>query len=697
MKWAQCSLITLALLASGRAGAQDPKSDPVEQPTKPDEAAARKAPPGDPRDIVVFGGTTLTGALKDTPVEQVYDSDRVGSYGVGSVGELLDSIVGENGDDEPQILINGQPTRSITDISDLPIEAVARIEELPRGSAVAVGGKPGQRAYNVVLRSSVKQRTLTATYQIPTQGGWNNVKADGQVTYIKGDDRINLSLRGARSGSLLERERGIVPASTSTPFAPLGNVLSTSSGGEIDPALSLAAGRIVTVAGVPVSSSPTLSAFAGTADLINPSDQTSFRSLRGRSRPYDFGLTGNKVLAPWLSLTFNGRLGWTEDQRLSGLPSARFLLPVGHPNSPFSRDVVLAYSDAARPLHSLSSGESASMALTFNATWGDWRATLAGKYDDRSRIYSYDTVGSIPGGSILVPVTLNPFGGSLAQLIPVTTTRTWSDTVTQDLQADLEGPLFALPAGQLRLRAGLGATWVRLDGASSNGTGERHFRRHQYTASGGMTVPLTGKADGSFGGIGQSEFTVDASVSDLGTYGTIDSLALALNWQPSQWLRLTASHSYEEVAGYPELLAAPTTTTPNVLYFDPVTGNTVNVTLISGGGGNLQNESRRIRHATATVTPWRKYNLQLTADYIVTDVRNQAGALPLPTPAVIAAFPDRFVRDTSGQLTLVDSRTVNFARQHTSEMRTGFTMAIPLSTPKPVRPVKGQKRKAPSR
>lgn len=212
-----------------------------------------------------------------------------------------------------------------------------------------------------------------------------------------------------------------------------------------------------------------------------------------------------------------------------------------------------------------------------------------------------------------------------------------------------------------------------------------------------MTIPLIGRADGTYAGIGNADFSVDAAISDLGSYGSIDSLAMALNWQPRSWLRFTASQTREEIAGYPELLAAPTTTTPNVRYFDPLTGNTVDVTLISGGGGNLDNESRRVRRLSLTVTPWKAYNLQLNSDFTITDVRNQAGPLPLPTPAIIAAFPDRFVRDGAGQLTLVDSRTVNFASQHTSELRTGFSMTIPLAHPAAAPRVRGVKRKAPPR
>ena len=674
-------LVGVSLLAlAAPAAAQDQSAPTSAQPdiAKPDEP---KPAPANARDIVVVGNAALPASLKDIQVEQIYDPDRINSYGVSTIGELLDGITGENGDSEPQILINGQPVRNSSDIADLPVEAVARIEELPRGSATRIGGAPGQRAYNVVLRSDVRSVTLAASYQAATEGGWDNLRTDGTVTYIHQNDRVNLTARGGWSGNLLESERAVTPLVLGVPYSPLGNVVGLS-GGEIDPALSLLAGRIVTVAGVPVgAANPGLAAFAATADQANPSDLARYRSLRGSSQPYEVSLTANKVLSPWLEVAINGRLGWTSEERLNGLPSARFLLPAGHPNSPFSRNVALALSDPARPLHGASSSNTVVLGVTFNATFGEWRATLASKYDDRSRTYSYDLTGSIPGGLITIPAANNPFTTPLAGLIPITTTQTSTANNTREVQGDVEGPLLALPAGPLRLRAGLGATWLSLDGASTTGVGERHFRRHEYELRGGLSIPLTAAPGPGARGFGASEFTVDASTSDLGSYGRLDSLALALTWQPAAWLRLTASQASEQVAPSPDLLAYPTTITPNVRYFDPVTGNTTEVTLITGGSGNLASERRRVRHVTLTASPWKAHNLQLTADFLVSDVRNQYGALPLPTPAVLAAFPDRFVRDSNGQLTLVDSRTVNFARQSTTELRSGISFTVPLAKP----------------
>jgi hypothetical protein len=46
---------------------------------------------------------------------------------------------------------------------------------------------------------------------------------------------------------------------------------------------------------------------------------------------------------------------------------------------------------------------------------------------------------------------------------------------------------------------------------------------------------------------------------------------------------------------------------------------------------------------------------------------------------VVAAFPDRFVRDSSGRLVAVDTTSVNFVRQNTKQLRLGINFKVPLS------------------
>ena len=651
-----------------------------EQPTKPE--AAPKLPmtlPEEDREIVVIGNRAIVTSLQDVPVEQNYNEDRVASYGVDSVGELLDAVTAENGDTEPSLLVNGRPVDNNNDISDFPVEAIARVEALPRGAATRVGGAAGQRAYNIVLKSRINTRIATVSYQLATEGAWHNIRGDGVVTYIKAQDRLNLSLRGGASDPLYEADRHLVPLPEPVPYSAFGNVIP-SSGAEIDPALSLIAGTIVTRAGVPAGRSmPTLQDFAASANQINPSNLAQYRTLRGRTRSYDASASGNKTLAPWLSLSFNARLNGNREDRSNGLPSARFTLPSSNSFSPFSRVVTLAVNDPTRPLRNESRNKTAGLSTTLNATFKEWRATLNAKYDKRSRDYAYDLTGAIPSSITTIASTTNPFTGGLGTAIPVSTTFTSTDTSTSLIDAEVEGPLIALPAGPLRASAGVAARWARLDGANSLGTGDRRFRRHEYEGRASLSVPLTATDAGGLRALGNSDFSVDGAKADLGRYGSLTSLSLGLNWQPITWLRFSLSQRKQELAAPPELLAAPILTTQNVRYFDPITGETVEVTTISGGAANLKNQRLRLRRLSVTAAPWTAYNLQLGSDLLITDFYNQFGALPQSSPAVVAAFPERFRRDSSGRLTLVDIRTVNFDRQHSSELRTSIGFTIPLS------------------
>lgn len=662
-----CSELALSVGISSVALAQD---------SKPAAAAAEGQTAREDRQIVVIGSRTIIATLKDIAVEQEYESDRVASYAVSTIGEFLAQIAREDGDDDPAILVNGQPVRDIGDIADFPAEAIAKVETLPKGAAARIGGASGQRAYNIVLRNQLRNATLTVSHQRATEDGWDNTRGEALFTYIKGKDRANLTLRGAGSGFLLESERDVTPLPQFTPFSAAGNV-SPFSGIEIDPALSLLAGRLVSSAALPGTPNPTLAAIAVGANTLNPGNLANFRSLRGRSRPYEAAIAGNKVLAPWLELSFNGRFNWTDNTSLSGLPAARFLVPTSNAFTPFARPVFIALNDPSRPLQNASRSQGGSLSLTLNANIKDWRVTLAGKYDERRQAYAFDQLGTIVGGFITVDNATNPFAGTLATSIPVTTRTARSTTIVREIAADAEGPLFALPAGPVRLRLGAGAAWLSLDSSVSPVPDDRSFRRTELTAKAGLTIPLMGK--GSF--FGSSDLTLDAAHVDLGRFGNLDRYSFAFNWQPLEWLRVVASEIHDARAVYPELLAAPTLITNNVRYFDPVTGETVEVTTVSGGAAGLSGGTQRTRRLSLTASPLRKYNLQLNADYIVSDLRNQLGGLPPPSTAVVAAFPDRFQRDASGRLVLVDQRTVNFDRQHSRELRTAMSFTIPLATP----------------
>lgn len=586
----------------------------------------------------------------------------------------VDAIRGENGDDEPAILVNGRPVTDASDIADLPPEAIARIETLPRGAAQRVNGAPGQRAYNVVLKRQVRTAIVTASDEFATDGGWNNVRGELQLTRIQGQNRLNLSLRGGDSGYLLESERAFVPRFEDTTYAPIGNILPASGRFDVDPALSLLAGQPVTSVALPaLTNATTLAGLLVGANALNSSLRPQFRSLRGASRPMDLSLSGNRQLTDALSLSYNARANWSRNDSLSGLARARVTIPTSNPFSPFSVPVTLFIEDPDRPLVSRSRSNSQGVSTTLNALVGAWRGSLNARFDRREQSSAFAF-----SGSPALTDAINPFDGSLAALIPVSANASDSVSRTTSIGAEASGPLAQLWVGSLDARLSSTLQWDDYEGRSSGG--DRSFDQRQVGVAGGLTLPLTSRDPAFLPALGESELAFDIGRIDLsGGGGSLESRSLAFNWQPAGWLRLVARITRDETAISPILLAAPATTVQDVPYFDPLTGETVEVTTIYGGVAGLLPQDRRTKSVAMTATPWKEYHLNLDVEYADEDLRNQIGALPEPTPAVLAAFPDRFVRDASGVLVLVDGRSINLARQRSDRLRFGVRYTLPLS------------------
>ncbi|MGX7895007.1 hypothetical protein [Tsuneonella sp. HG222] len=662
--------LSCALLAASTLRAQEaPPASAAEAAETDDEADATQ--------IVVIGQRAIVAALSDVAVERTYTSDEVESYAVSTIGEVIEILRRQNNDRDPAILVNGQPVRDLGDVANLPMEAIARVEQLPRGAAQRMNGGASERVYNLVLRPSVRTVTLSGNRETATEGGWASTRGEVIWTFIKGKDRANFSFKVNDSDPLREAERpDFVPRTELYPFSPTGN-LTPAAGLQIDPALSAAFGQPVTIvalAGGDVR--PTIQSLLQGANRTNPSVLSNYATLRGESKSYEMTLSGNKTLADWASVSFNGRLGWLRGDFVTGLPSARFLIPSTNPFTPLSQPAYISVSDSDRPLHSVSRNRQASFSTTASLTWGKWHATILGQVTSGQRSFLTQFSGPPVGGNVIA--VANPFDGSLPGLLGVTSRITTGKSGSQQVSADMQGPVGRLWAGDVQARFGLSAQWSNIT-TQDPLNGARTFAQHVYTAKAGITVPLTGGEEGILGLVGNSDIAVDIGRSDAGRFGKLERYAVAFNWSPLPWARISASESSEEHAVSAELAGAPQSVTPDSPFFDPVAGKTVYVTTIYGGGGQLANDRYRMRMLSLNLSPYEKYRAQLSADYFVTDIDNQLGALPPPSSAIVAAFPDRFVRDASGTLVLVDNRSVNFARQRTSQLRLGTAWSIPLA------------------
>jgi hypothetical protein len=115
--------------------------------------------------------------------------------------------------------------------------------------------------------------------------------------------------------------------------------------------------------------------------------------------------------------------------------------------------------------------------------------------------------------------------------------------------------------------------------------------------------------------------------------------------------------------------------------FDAARGTSAIVSQISGGNGALKADDRHVVKVGLTVKPLTRLNLTVTANYINSRTRNAIVSLSGASAAMEAAFPDRFTRDADGNLTGIDTRALNIARQDREELRWGLNFTAVLRAP----------------
>jgi hypothetical protein len=548
---------------------------------------------------------------------------------------------------------------------------------MPRGSAQRIGGAPGQRAYNIVLRSQMTSVAATFGHKFATEGHWNEESGEVQLTHIRDRDRFNFSLRARSSGLLRESDRGVLQPQQDQPFDPIGNIIPGPGFAEIDPALSALAGFPVSVAAVPANTlHPSLADFVAGANEVNTIDLGQYRGLRQASQNYEASLSLTKQVASWLAASLSGNLGWGDSHGLAGLPSALFLITADNINTPFSRDVLLARSDSANPLQNRSHSVGGSLSLNFDANFGKWHASLDGRYDDRTVEYRNDIVQlNAPSGLIVLAPQRNPFDPSLGSLIPVTIDLSRSHTTRYEAQANLEGPVFSLPAGSVLVHATILAGRSKLTPTGS--FGGTPFGRTDVTEQVGITIPVTSNQK-VLPPLGDLELSFDIARTELSGAPSLDRYSWAITWQPRRWLRLNGGFTRTRNPVDLSFLATPARVYQNVRTYDPVRDETVDVTYVSGGYPGLRPETDDVYRVALSAWPLPRYNLQLQAEYTATRIHDQIGAVSTASPAVMAAFPDRFLRDASGHLIGVDGRPINFSSLNEQALRYSIAFVVPL-------------------
>ncbi len=629
------------------------------------------------------------------------NEEEIKSFGANSIGELLTLLTPQTastrgrdggGGGGPVLLINGRRISGFQEIQGVPPEAIERFQILPEEVALSYGYKADQRVVNIILKKNYTATTIQAAATVATDGGRTTLNGGGNRVNIDGDKRWNLDLQVQRDPYLMETDRDIVRAPNGQPFDLVGNVIGLN-GGEIDPALSAAAGGPVTIAGVPDAAQAGkvgLSAFSPLAGRYNTDDLTASRSLISKSERATLRGSISRDLNKTTQLTISGNLEDTSSQALLGLPGVTFTLPTGSPFSPFSKPVTgYRFIDAPGALARDTDVLRTQVSMAANGRVKDWRWTLTGDFD---RTATDTTTGrGLDASAFQAAVaagdpSVNPFGTIASNLYKSVAPDTASSVSTSaSAELVLNGNLFQLPAGGVQTTFKIGADRRGLDAKTvrSGVSTQRKVTRDRENVQTSFTLPLTSTRNDVLAKLGDLSANFNAGYENLSDLGGLTTLGAGVNWTPIKPLSLIASVTDEEGAPSTNQINDPLVVTPNVSVFDFATGQTALITRTDGGNPNLRNDNRRVSKFQVNYKPLEKVELTFNATYTLAETSNVISSFPAITPDLERAFPERFTRDATGRLLAIDARPVNFASAERQDIRWGFNLFKPVGKPTP--------------
>lgn len=312
------------------------------------------------------------------------------------------------------------------------------------------------------------------------------------------------------------------------------------------------------------------------------------------------------------------------------------------------------------PLARNTTRDSAHAGMVLNGNVSDWRWSVTGNADAARNVTRTDRDAAEIGD------------------------RAVTKTVSSDIDAVANGTLFRLPAGDAGATVRVGASTLHLDSERErSGTNiSTSLGRTRGSASANLDLPVS-RRNSDFGPLGNLTLNGNAEVEQLSDFGTLTTLGAGASWSPLQRLDLIGSWTREEGAPTVQQLGDPVLETPDTRIFDFTSGETVLVTAITGGNPGLDADRRNVLKLGANWKPFAETDLRLRGEYVLSRLDNPISSFPGPSEALEAAFPERFVRNSDGELVSVDLRPVNFDSARRDTLRIGFNFSKPLRSARP--------------
>lgn len=638
-------------------------------------------PPKDPDEVLIIGqryGEAKVGT------ETEFSEEEIASHGADSIQDLLtrlQPLIGD-GEEEPVLLINGQPAGFDRSILAYPAEALDRLAVLKPEAAARYGERSGRRVVNLVLKKQFSSLNADISVGGATAGGQYGGDLSVGRAAINGPTRWNVQARVSYDSALHKSDRDI-PRRPGA-FDGTGYV-SAPGGGEIDPLLSAIAGRPATTAAIPPdawSRAPLLADFAVTVGESDPIDPNRFETVMPARRSMSVGVGVTRPLGDFsASLSINA--GRSTSRATRGLPMASILLPAISPWSPFAGDILLTRPFAGtRALRSDTDSESLGISLTLGGAIGGWQTNLSLSYSrgwSRSFLESGVDVGRVQQLVNGEDPDFNPYGRWDDRLLIANRNRSEGEGVAARL--NVKKNLVMLPAGPVVANLSVNAARNHSDNRQSDNLGAPSTRTEStlQRLDGMLTlsVPLSRAGEGEILSLGTISFDLAASAQTMTNSRLRKRYEGDLNWTPIPQLQLRASIGHAETAPSFNQLDDPIITTVNRI-FDYSRAEMADVIWITGGNPALRRGTQRNMALAATIRPLNNQAVSLNIAYRRNVAEGGVAGFPELTPVIEAAFPERVTRDADGRLVSIDARAINIAHATDSELSSGLALRFPV-------------------
>lgn len=680
MTWVRFAGLIFLASSCGLCRAALAETATAEAAAPPRAVPADAAPAGGPTsadEIIVTAGRYGEARVA---AESEFSEDEISTFGADDIQDLLGRLSPfiDPGGDEPVILINGKPAGFDTSILSYPAEALDRVAVLAPEAAAEYGHPAGKRVVNLVLKKKFSSLNADAGLSWATKGGQYGGNLSAGRVAINGPTRWNVRARVSADSALRKSARNI-PRQEGV-FDSTGYI-SMADGGEIDPALSLAAGEIVTRAAIPpdvLAGTPTLEDFTATANRQHPADPNDYETLRPSRRSVSLSAGVTRPLGEFsASLSINATNSESRGRR--GLPMTSLIIPAESAWSPFESDILLTRPLAGeQALRNENSSKSLGVSLTLSGRVGGWQTNFSARYGrnwSRNLLEQGVDTGRIQALIDANDPDFNPYGPWDERYLLSSRNRSHGENMAARL--NLSRKVVDLPAGpvttNLSLNASRNQTRNRkqdsLHGVASPHSTARERADGQIT----LSLPLSRREEGERGLLGNLSVNLSMSGETASNSRFQKRYGGGVNWSPVSILELRGSFEHVELHPSFEQLDDPIITDVIRIY-DYSRQEMAEPVWITGGNPNLERGSAQSLSVNAMVRPFNTQALTLNVGYRQRVAKGGVAAFPALTPAVEAAFPERVTRDAQGRLIAVDARAINIQRDTDASLSSGIAL-----------------------